>query len=29
YPNHSKDFYNYISTYMPDFKKRKEKLNTF
>ena len=26
YPNHSKDFYNYLSTYMPDFRNRKEKL---
>ncbi len=26
YPNHSKDFYNYLSTYMLDWKRRKEKL---
>jgi len=23
YPNHSREFYNYLSTYMPDWKKRK------
>ena len=28
YPNHSKDFYNYLSTYMPDFKTRKRVLNS-
>ncbi len=27
YPNHSKEFYNYLSIYMPDWKRRKEKLN--
>ncbi len=26
YPNHSKDFYNYIATYMSDWKERKKKL---
>lgn len=26
HPNHSKEFYNYLSTYMPDWKKRKEQL---
>lgn len=26
HPNHSKEFYNYLNTYMPDWKKRKEKL---
>ena len=26
HPNHSKKFYNYLSTYMPDWKKRKELL---
>ena len=26
YPNHSKEFYNYLTTYMPDWKKRKERL---
>ena len=26
HPNHSKDFYNYLNTYMPDWKKRKERL---
>lgn len=26
YPNHSKEFYNYLDTYMPDWRKRKEKL---
>ena len=26
HPNHSKEFYNYIATYMPDWKKRKERL---
>ena len=26
HPNHSKDFYDYLSIYMPDWKKRKEKL---
>jgi len=26
YPNHSRKFYNYLSTYMPDWKKRKERL---
>jgi len=26
HPNHSREFYNYLSTYMPDWKKRKEKL---
>ncbi|MFK5938453.1 MAG: SprT family zinc-dependent metalloprotease [Sulfurimonas sp.] len=24
HPNHSREFYNYLSTYMPDWKKRKE-----
>jgi len=28
HPNHSKKFYNYLSTYMPDWKKRKEKLES-
>jgi len=27
YPNHSKRFYNYLAIYMPDWKKRREKLN--
>ena len=26
YDNHSREFYNYLNTYMPDWKKRKEKL---
>lgn len=26
HPNHSREFYNYLSTYMPDWKKRKERL---
>jgi len=26
HPNHSKEFYNYLSTYMPDWKRRKERL---
>lgn len=26
HPNHSKEFYKYLNTYMPDWKKRKEKL---
>jgi len=26
HPNHSREFYNYLDTYMPDWKKRKEKL---
>ena len=26
HPNHSREFYNYLSTYMPDWKKRKEQL---
>lgn len=26
YPNHSKDFYNYLNTYMPDWKIRKSRL---
>lgn len=26
YPNHSKDFYNYLLTHMPDYKWRKDKL---
>lgn len=26
HPNHSKEFYNYLNTYMPDWQKRKEKL---
>jgi len=26
HPNHSKEFYDYISTYMPDWKRRKERL---
>jgi len=26
HPNHSRDFYNYLSTYMPDWKKRKNLL---
>lgn len=26
HPNHSKEFYNYLSIYMPDWQKRKEKL---
>ncbi len=26
YPNHSKDFYNYIAAYMPDWKERKKNL---
>ncbi len=28
HPNHSKEFYNYLSTYMPDWKKRKERLES-
>ena len=28
YPNHSKQFYNYLAIYMPDWKKRREKLNS-
>jgi len=28
HPNHSLRFYNYLSLYMPDWKKRKEKLDT-
>ena len=28
YPNHSKDFYNYLSTYMFDWKQRRERLNS-
>jgi len=27
YPNHSKEFYNYLAIYMPNWKERKEKLN--
>lgn len=27
YPNHSKDFYNYLTELMPDWKERKQKLN--
>lgn len=27
--NHNKQFYNYMSVYMPDWKKRKEKLNIY
>lgn len=26
HPNHSREFYNYLDTYMPDWKKRKDKL---
>lgn len=26
HPNHSREFYNYLSTYMPDWRKRKERL---
>jgi len=26
HPNHSREFYNYLSVYMPDWKKRKERL---
>lgn len=26
HPNHSKEFYNYLSTYMPDWQKRKKRL---
>ncbi|KAB7887615.1 DUF45 domain-containing protein [Poseidonibacter ostreae] len=29
HPNHSREFYNYLDTYMPDWKKRKDKLETF
>jgi len=29
YPNHSKDFYNYLLTYMSDWKRRKERLESF
>ena len=28
HPNHSREFYNYLSTYMPDWKKRKERLES-
>ncbi len=26
HPNHGREFYNYLSTYMPDWKRRKERL---
>lgn len=29
YPNHSKDFYNYVSQYCPDYKKRVKDLKNF
>jgi len=28
HPNHSKEFYNYLTTYMSDWKRRREELNT-